>query len=214
MRFAVITFALVLAGCTATNHSAPEVVTVMPPTLVNQTAPAFTAPAVMPDNSLGEVSLSDYRGKYVVMFFFPMAFSIVCPTEVFAFNQRVADFKALDCELMGISVDSRYTLRAWRNTPFEQGGIGQISYPLVADIKKDISRAYGVLHDESVSLRGLFIIDPKGDIRHVHVNDFAVGRNVDEILRTLGALQIWDKEGMFCPANWRKGDTLLDPKKR
>jgi len=134
--------------------------------LVTKEAPDFTAQAVLPDNSFAELTLSSYRGKYVVLFFYPLDFTFVCPSEIIAFDKAVDEFKKRDAEVVGVSVDSQYTHFAWRNTPPEQGGIGQIGYPLVADLNKSIARAYGVLFDESVALRGLFLIDKEGIVRH------------------------------------------------
>lgn len=178
-------------------------------TLVTREAPDFTAEAVMPDRSFKEITLSMYRGKHVVLFFYPLDFTVVCPTEIMAFEERLDDFKQNGCEVIGVSTDSKYTHLAWRNTSRENGGIGKISYPLVSDATRRIAQSYGVLHDESVALRGLFIIDPKGRVRHALVNDLPVGRSIDEALRTLEAIQAADQEGVFCPANWRPGDPTL-----
>jgi peroxiredoxin (alkyl hydroperoxide reductase subunit C) len=181
----------------------------MVPTLVTQEAPDFTAEAVMPDHSFQELTLSSYRGKYVVLFFYPLDFTVVCPTEIILFNDKLKEFKENNCEVIGISTDSKYTHLAWRNTPLESGGIGRIQYPLVSDIKKEIARSYGVLHDESIALRGLFLIDTRGRVRHALVNDLPVGRSVDEALRVLRAVQLVDQYGEFCPANWKPGDPSI-----
>lgn len=180
-------------------------------TLVTQKAPNFTATAVMPDNSFKEISLKDYTGKNVVLFFYPLDFTFVCPSEILAFNRKVADFKERNCELIGISVDSQFTHLAWKNTEVNSGGIGNVQYPLVADISKEIARNYGVLFDNAVALRGLFLIDTKGVIRHAVVNDLPLGRNVDEALRMLDALRFTEKHGEVCPANWREGDDAMKP---
>jgi peroxiredoxin (alkyl hydroperoxide reductase subunit C) len=180
-------------------------------TLVTQKAPDFLATAVMADNSFGELRLSDYRGKYAVLFFYPLDFTFVCPSEILAFNRKVEEFNKKDCQLIGISVDSHFTHLAWKETAIEKGGIGNVQYPLVADIKKEIARAYGVLHDDSVALRGLFLIDKEGVVRHAVVNDLPLGRNVDEALRTLDALRFTEEHGEVCPANWREGEEAMKP---
>mgnify|MGYP003702932291 FL=1 len=180
-------------------------------TLVTQKAPDFAATAVMADNSFGEIRLSDFRGKYTVLFFYPLDFTFVCPSEILAFNREVEEFNKRDCQLIGISVDSHFTHLAWKQTEIEKGGIGNIQYPLVSDIKKEIARAYGVLHDGSVALSGLFLIDKEGVVRHAVVNDLPLGRNVDEALRTLDALRFTEEHGEVCPANWREGEEAMKP---
>ena len=180
-------------------------------TLVTQKAPDFVATAVMADNSFGEIRLSDYRGKYTVLFFYPLDFTFVCPSEILAFNRKVEEFNKKDCQLIGISVDSHFTHLAWKETEIEKGGIGNVQYPLVADIKKEIARAYGVLHDDSVALRGLFLIDKEGVVRHAVVNDLPLGRNVDEALRMLDALRFTEEHGEVCPANWHEGEEAMKP---
>jgi len=179
--------------------------------LVTKNAPDFTAQAVMPDNSFAELSLSSYRGKYVILLFYPLDFTFVCPSEIIAFDRALAKFKKKNAEIVGVSVDSHYTHYAWRQTPRDKGGIGEIGYPLVADLDKAISRSFGVLADDSVALRGLFLIDREGIVRHELVNDLSLGRNVDEALRTLDALQFTEKHGDVCPANWRDGDEAMKP---
>jgi len=179
--------------------------------LVTKEAPDFTAQAVMPDNSITEFTLSSLRGKYVVLFFYPLDFTFVCPSEIIAFDKKVAEFKSRNTELVGISVDSQFTHHAWRLTPPAKGGIGEIGYPLVADLSKNISRDYGVLVDESVALRGLFLIDTKGVVRHQIVNDLPLGRSVDEAIRVLDALQFVEEHGEVCPANWKKGEEAMKP---
>ncbi|UCD17735.1 MAG: peroxiredoxin [Candidatus Zixiibacteriota bacterium] len=177
--------------------------------LVTKEAPDFVARAVMPDNSFAELRLSSYRKKYVVLFFYPLDFTFVCPLEIIAFNKALAKFKERDAEIIGVSVDSHYTHLAWKNTAPKDGGIGRIDYPLVADLNKNISRDYGVLIDESVALRGLFLIDKEGIIRHAVINDLPLGRNVDEALRMLDALQFTEKHGGVCPANWRESEEAM-----
>lgn len=179
--------------------------------LVTKEAPDFTAQAVMPDNSFADLKLSDYRGKYVVLFFYPLDFTFVCPSEIIAFDKALAEFKKRNTELIGVSVDSQFTHLAWKNTARQDGGIGPINYPLVADLNKSIARQYGVLFDDSVALRGLFLIDKEGIVRHAVVNDLSLGRNVDEALRMVDALQFTEAHGEVCPANWKAGDEAMKP---
>ena len=174
--------------------------------LVTKKAPDFTAQAVMPDNSFADLKLSAYRGKYIVLFFYPLDFTFVCPSEIIAFDKALDKFKTRNAEVIGVSVDSPYSHYAWKNTAPKDGGIGQIKYPLVSDLNKTISRDYGVLFDESVALRGLFLIDKEGIVRHSVINDLSLGRNIDEALRTLEALQFTEKHGEVCPANWHEGE--------
>ena len=180
-------------------------------TLVTQQAPNFTATAVLADNSFEEIKLTNYRGKYVVLFFYPLDFTFVCPSEILAFDRKLEEFRKKDCELIGVSVDSHFTHLAWKETEIEQGGIGGIQYPLVSDLKKEIADRYGVLHDGSVALRGLFLIDREGVIRHAVVNDLPLGRNVDEALRMLDALRFIEEHGEVCPANWHEGEEAMKP---
>ncbi len=181
-------------------------------TLVAKQAPDFTAVAVMGDNSFKEdFSLSDYRGKYVILFFYPLDFTFVCPSEIIAFDRELDKFKALNCEVIGVSVDSQFSHWAWKNTPVDQGGIGQIQYPLVADLDKSISRRYGVLLDAGVALRGTFLIDKEGVVRHCVINDLPLGRSVEEALRMVKALQFHEEHGDVCPANWKEGDEAMKP---
>ncbi|MDH3996298.1 MAG: peroxiredoxin [Desulfobulbaceae bacterium] len=179
--------------------------------LVTKQAPMFEAEAVMPNNSFETVSLSSYRGKYVLLFFYPLDFTFVCPSEILAFNRQLDDFTAKNCELLGVSVDSIYTHLAWKNTPVNLGGIGTIQFPLISDISKSISADYGVLLEGGVSLRGLFLIDKEGVVRHQLINDLPLGRNVDEALRVIDALQFHETHGEVCPANWRPGDDAMKP---
>ena len=180
-------------------------------TLVTKTAPDFTAKAVMPDSDFDEITLSSFRGKYVVLFFYPLDFTFVCPTEIIAFDKKLEEFHSRNCEVIGVSVDSEYSHWAWKNTPRERGGIGDIGYPLVADLKKSISRDYGVLFDDGVALRGLFLIDRDGVVRHEVVNDLGLGRSVNEVLRVLEALQHLEKHGEVCPADWTEGQEAMRP---
>ena len=167
---------------------------------------------MLPDNSFAELKLSSYRGKYVVLFFYPLDFTFVCPSEIIAFDKQLSQFEQKNAQVIGVSVDSHFTHWAWKNTPRDQGGIGQINYPLVSDLNKSISRDYGVLlEDQGIALRGLFLIDKDGVIRHGLVNDLALGRSVDEALRVLDALQFSEEHGEVCPANWHKGDEAMKP---
>jgi len=179
--------------------------------LVTQAAPDFAAQAVMPDGSFKEVSLSEYKGKYVILFFYPLDFTFVCPTEIIAFSDRAAEFEAAGVQLLGCSIDSQFSHLAWRNTPRSEGGLGDIRYPLVADLNKDIARAYDVLLPDGVALRGLFLIDKEGVVRHQVVNDLPLGRSVDEALRMVQALEFFEEHGEVCPANWHEGDLTIKP---
>lgn len=179
---------------------------------IQHPAPDFKATAVMPDGEIKEISLGDYKGKYVVLFFYPLDFTFVCPTEIIAFSERVSEFEKLGVQVLGASVDSHFSHFAWRNTPRNVGGIGQINYPLIADITKSISRDYGVLiEEEGIALRGLFIIDGKGTLRQSTVNDLPVGRNVDETLRLVRAFKYTDEHGEVCPAGWEEGGDTIVP---
>jgi peroxiredoxin (alkyl hydroperoxide reductase subunit C) len=180
--------------------------------LVTKKAPDFKAQAVMPDGSFKEIALADYRGKkYVVLFFYPLDFTFVCPTEIIAFSEAASQFEALDTQLLGCSVDSQFTHLAWRSTPRTKGGLGEIKYPLVADLNKRIAADYDVLLEGGVALRGLFLIDKEGVVRHQVVNDQPLGRNVDEVLRMVKALQFVEAHGEVCPANWQEGKATIKP---
>jgi peroxiredoxin (alkyl hydroperoxide reductase subunit C) len=179
--------------------------------LVTREAPDFTAQAVMPDNSFAELTLSSYRGKYVLLFFYPLDFTFVCPSEIIAFDRALEKFVQKNVAVIGVSVDSHFTHWAWKSTPRDQGGIGPIGYPLVADLNKNIARAYGVLLNEEVALRGLFLIDKEGIVRHALVNDLPLGRSVDEALRVVDALQFHEKHGDVCPADWHEGEEAMKP---
>lgn len=180
--------------------------------LVTNEAPDFTAIAVMPDNTFNEeFSLSALRGKYVLLFFYPLDFTFVCPSEILAFNKAVDAFKEKNCEVVGVSIDSHFSHLAWKNTAINDGGIGNVQFPLVADLDKSIAKNYGVLLDMGIALRGLYLIDKEGVIRHQVVNDLPLGRNVDEALRMLDALQFTEEHGDVCPANWNKGDDAMEP---
>lgn len=183
--------------------------------LVQKKAPDFKAQAVMADGSFKEIKLSDYKGKWVVLYFYPLDFTFVCPTEIIAFSDKMGDFKAIGAEVIGVSVDSHFTHLAWRNVPRAEGGLGKLEYPLVADLNKSIARDYGVLiEDAGIALRGLFIIDPEGVVRAATIHDLPVGRSVDETLRVIKAFQFVAKHGEVCPANWSEGKPTMkaDPK--
>ncbi|MEO1067672.1 MAG: peroxiredoxin [Cyanobacteria bacterium J06638_6] len=179
---------------------------------IGQMAPDFSATAVV-DQSFKIVKLSDYRGKYVVLFFYPLDFTFVCPTEIAAFSDRHDEFKALNAEILGISVDSEFAHLAWIQTERKLGGVGDLNYPLISDIKKDISAAYNVLDPESgVALRGLFIVDRDGVLQHTTVNNLAFGRKVDETLRVLQAIHhVQTNPNEVCPVDWQPGDKTMIP---
>ncbi len=180
--------------------------------LVTQQAPDFTATAVMPDNSMKpDFKLSEFRGKYVILFFYPLDFTFVCPSEILAFDRALPKFKEKNCQIIGVSIDSQFSHWAWKNTPINQGGIGNVQFPLVADLDKNISRQYGVLLDAGIALRGTFLIDRDGVVRHAVVNDLPLGRNIDEALRMVDALQFFEKHGDVCPANWQQGKEAMKP---
>ena len=173
--------------------------------LVQQPAPDFKAQAVMPDKEFKQISLSDYKGKYTLLFFWPLDFTFVCPTEIIAFSDRNEEFAKLGVQLLGVSIDSHFTHLAWRNVPRTEGGLGEIAYPLIADLSKEISKAYDVLLPSGIALRGLFLIDKNGVVRHQVVNDLPLGRSVDEAVRMVKALQFFEAHGEVCPANWKEG---------
>lgn len=174
--------------------------------LVGKPAPDFTATTVFGNNEIREMKLSEHiKGKYAVIFFYPLDFTFVCPSELIAFDHRLSEFQQRGVEVIGVSIDSQFTHLAWKNTPIEKGGIGQVAYPLVADIKHDICRAYDVEAGAGVAYRGSFLIDKAGTVRHQVVNDLPLGRNVDEMLRMVDALQFTEEHGEVCPAGWNKG---------
>ena len=192
--------------------------------LVTKPAPDFKAPAIMPDNTFKDISLSDYKGKKVVLFFYPLDFTFVCPTEIIAFNHRLSDFEKRGVQVLGCSVDSKFSHWAWKNTDTKEGGIGNVQYPIISDIDKSIARAYDVLvgsepatvitdKDEfdtsfggGVALRGSFLIDEEGVVRHAVLNDLPLGRNIDEMLRMVDALTFNQEHGEVCPAGWEEGE--------
>ncbi|MGD8239515.1 MAG: peroxiredoxin [Armatimonadota bacterium] len=176
---------------------------------VGEPAPDFTMGSTKDLETLEEdVSLADYKGKWLVLFFYPLDFTFVCPTEILAFSDRIADFEALDAEVLGVSIDSKFSHKAWINTPRHQNGIADLKYPLGADLTKQVARDYGVLiEEEGIALRGLFIIDPDGVLQYQVVHALNVGRSVDETLRVLQAVQA----GGLCAADWTPGEDLLTP---
>ncbi|CAH8529621.1 unnamed protein product [Schistosoma guineensis] len=176
---------------------------------VQRPAPDFCGTAVV-DGQFKEIKLRDYAGKYLVLFFYPLDFTFVCPTELTAFSDRIDEFKNEGVEVVGVSTDSHFSHLAWINTPRKEGGLGCLRYPLLADYQKQITRDYGVLQEElGVALRGLFIINPDGIVRQITINDLPVGRSVDEVLRLVRAFQFTDKHGEVCPAGWQpKGPTI------
>jgi alkyl hydroperoxide reductase subunit AhpC len=180
------------------------------PAQVQQESPDFTATAVV-NEEFKTIKLSDYRGKYVVLFFYPLDFTFVCPTEIVAFSDRIKDFHDRGAEVIGCSIDSQFSHLAWIQTPREKGGLGGLTYPLVADLTKKISADYGVLLDGGIALRGTFIIDQKGVVQAITIHNLPLGRSVDEALRVLDALQHFEKYGEVCPADWKKGGATIKP---
>ena len=181
------------------------------PAQVQKEAPDFTATAVV-NEEFKPIKLSDYRGKYVVFFFYPLDFTFVCPTEITAFSDRVDEFAKVGAEVVGCSIDSKFTHLAWINTPRKEGGLGDIKYPLLADVTKKIAKDYDVLIEEAgIALRGLFIINPEGKVVYQVVHDLGVGRSVDETLRVIKAFQQVAKTGEVCPANWTEGKKTMKP---
>lgn len=178
--------------------------------LVGKKAPEFTAAAVVNGQIVEDFKLADYQGKKVVLFFYPLDFTFVCPTELHAFQEKLEAFQAKGTEVIGVSIDSQFSHFAWVNTPKSKGGISGVTYPLVADLNKTISADYDVLVEGAgIAYRGLFLIDEEGVVRHQVVNDLPLGRNVDEALRMVDALDFFQKNGEVCPANWNKGDKAM-----
>lgn len=178
---------------------------------VQHPAPDFKGTAVV-NQEFKEIKLADYSGKYLVLFFYPLDFTFVCPTEIIAFSERISDFKAINTEVIGVSTDSHFSHLGWINTPRKSGGLGLINFPLLSDFNKKISRDYDVLIENvGIALRGLFIIDPKGVLIQMTVNDLPVGRSVDETLRLIKAFQFVEKHGEVCPANWNPNSPTIKP---
>ena len=181
------------------------------PVLVTKEAPDFTADAVFPGGTMDSFSLSSWKGKYVILLFYPMDFSYVCPSEIIAFNKRTEDFQKRHCKIAAISTDTEFTHQAWISADLKNGGIGNVDFPLISDKTKDISRMYGILYNHAVALRGLFLIDKEGIVRYEVINDIPFGRSVDETLRMLDAIQFYEKHGNVCPADWRPGNNGIEP---
>ena len=181
--------------------------------LVGKEAPDFTADAVVNGTEFKQIKLSDFKGKkYVVLFFYPLDFTFVCPTELHAFQAKLAEFNSLDTEVIGVSVDSKFSHFAWLNTDKKEGGIQGVKYALVSDLKKEISTAYDVVEENmGVAFRGLFLIDKDQIVQHQVVNNLPLGRNIDEAIRMVKALQFFEKNGEVCPANWNEGDKAMKP---
>jgi len=179
---------------------------------VGQPAPDFTADAYLSNGEFGSVTLSKYRGKKVVLFFYPLDFTFVCPTEILAFADSIDEFKKRNTEVIGVSVDSKFTHHAWASTPREDGGIKGVNFPLASDLNKKICADYGVLVDGAgIALRGLFIINKDGVLKHSTINHLDLGRNIDEVLRLLDAVDYTEQHGEVCPANWKKGERAMKP---
>ena len=183
----------------------------MPAAFVTKEAPDFVADAVV-NEEFKTVKLSDYRGKYVVLFFYPLDFTFVCPTEIIAYSDKIDEFRKRGSEVLGCSVDSKFSHLAWIRTPRPDGGLGGLKFPLVSDITKKISSDYGVLLDGGVALRGTFLIDKNGILRHALINDLPLGRNIDESIRMIDALHFFEQHGEVCPANWKPGALTIDTK--
>ena len=184
--------------------------------LVGKIAPDFTAKAVKGEEIIENFSLSQFRGKHILLFFYPLDFTFVCPTELLAFNEKLEEFEKRGVQVIAASIDSQYSHHAWLHTPIKDGGISGVRYPIVSDLTKEISKAYDVLkEDEGVAYRGLFLIDKEFVVRHQVVNDLPLGRSVDEALRMVDALQFHEKNGEVCPANWKLGEKAMvaDPEK-
>lgn len=180
--------------------------------LINKKAPAFTAPAVMPDGSTKDLSLSDYAGKYVALVFYPKDFTFVCPSELIALDHKVAELEKRNCVVLGVSMDDAETHAKWRKTPVDEGGIGELKYPLIADNAQAISKAFDVVHEDSgLSYRGTFIIDKDGVVQSGTHNNLPLGRNMDELVRMVDALQFHETNGEVCPANWTPGKAGMKP---
>lgn len=178
-------------------------------TLVGKKAPYFEAEASI-GSDFKKLSLNDYKGKYICLFFYPLDFTFVCPTELHAFSDKIEEFKKRNCEVIACSVDSHFSHAAWLRTPKTEGGIQGVKYPILADIHKTIARSYGTLkEDEGIAFRGLFLIDKNGIVQHALVNNLPLGRNVDEAIRTLDAIQFHEEHGEVCPANWTKGSKAM-----
>ena len=178
--------------------------------IVGNPAPYFKASALV-NGTEKQISLDDYKGKWKVLFFYPLDFTFVCPTEIIAYSDAADKFKAMNCELIACSVDSYFSHLAWAKQPRNDGGLGEVKFPIIADLDKKVARDYEVLVNDSVALRGLFIIDDQNVVQHSTVNNLSVGRSVDETLRLVEAYQHTAKSGEVCPANWKKGSDTMKP---
>ncbi|KAG2393741.1 hypothetical protein C9374_007272 [Naegleria lovaniensis] len=176
---------------------------------IQKPAPSFSKTALLPDGSFGTINLSDYKGKYVILFFYPLDFTFVCPTEIIQFSDRVKEFEKLNTQVIGVSVDSEFTHLAWTQTPRNEGGLGPLKIPLISDLDQSLSREYGVLMEDGTAVRGTFLIDDQQVLRQITVNDMDVGRNVDEILRLVQAFQYVAQHGEVCPAGWQQGKPTM-----
>jgi len=196
---------------TSSIYHQDNLVIAMSKLALTKAAPDFSGNAVV-DGDFKQIQLSDYRGKYLVFFFYPLDFTFVCPTEIIAFSDRSEEFRSINCEVVACSTDSHFSHLAWVNTPRKQGGLGNMKIPLLADKNCEIAKAYGVYkEDEGIAFRGLFIIDDKGNLRQITINDLPVGRSVDETLRLVQAFQFTDKHGEVCPAGWKPGQDTMKP---
>jgi len=178
---------------------------------INDQAPWCSGLEALVDGKFTKINLGQYEGKYIVLFFYPLDFTFVCPTEIVEFSNRIEEFKLLNCEVIGVSVDSIFSHYHWTKMERKKGGIGKVNFPLVSDIKKALSNSYGVLADDGTAYRGLFILDPEKKIRIIQVNDMPIGRNVDEVLRLVEAIQFYEKNGEVCPVGWKKGKKTIKP---
>lgn len=177
---------------------------------IGKPAPAFSLDAVL-DGEFKKISLADYKGKWTFLLFYPLDFTFVCPTEILAFSDRIDEFHQLGAVVLGASIDSKFTHLAWTQQPRKEGGIKGLRYPLLADLNRQLCTDYGVLNDDGVAVRGLFLIDPDGVIQHATINNLGVGRSVDEALRVLQAFQFNRQHGEVCPANWKPGADTIKP---
>eukprot|EP01057_Protomagalhaensia_wolfi_P005836 Protomagalhaensia_wolfi_Nauph_80__5835@NODE_737_length_2050_cov_633_088513_g551_i0_p1_GENE_NODE_737_length_2050_cov_633_088513_g551_i0NODE_737_length_2050_cov_633_088513_g551_i0_p1_ORF_typecomplete_len297_score41_29AhpCTSA/PF00578_21/1_5e29Redoxin/PF08534_10/4_8e201cysPrx_C/PF10417_9/4_7e13SCO1SenC/PF02630_14/0_00084_NODE_737_length_2050_cov_633_088513_g551_i011601924 len=183
-----------------------------PQCMIGKPAPQFKGMAVMPDGEMKEISLEDYKGKYVVLFFYPLDFTFVCPSEILAFDRAVGEFEQRGVQLISCSIDSHFVHNAWRETPVNKGGIGKVKFPMLSDMNHFIAKSYGChIEEPAVSIRGLYLIDKEGVVQHITLNNLPLGRNVEEVLRTIDALQYTEQHGEVCPANWKKGEAAMKP---
>uniref|UniRef100_A0AC35TM71 Thioredoxin domain-containing protein n=1 Tax=Rhabditophanes sp. KR3021 TaxID=114890 RepID=A0AC35TM71_9BILA len=211
MFFSKIVKPLIMSNNTVTN--AVRAASTLRPLGPKNTMPQFAGTAVV-NGEFKQIKAQDYEGKWLIMFFYPLDFTFVCPTEIIAFGDKANEFKALGAEVIATSCDSQFSHLAWINTPRKKGGLGDMQIPVLADFDKSIARSFGVLDEESgLSYRGLFIIDPKGQIRHCSCNDLPVGRSVSETIRLLKAFQFVEKHGEVCPADWEEGSDTINPQK-